>query len=560
MRLTKKPIFPRNNQPLFHNKKYNGNQNESLKTVSRNITNAFRQDNYQKAEKIFNNFINNSNQTGIHPDTRLFNTMIIAFKKKPDKALKYLNKLIQRKLVPDRYTYGSIIKNLTNAVDEKNYQYINVAIKIHEDFKSRYKLNSDLTIYQHLLIGLRKTKNKGYVIKAENLFDEWNRKSNNKISEEIYKEMIAIYGMNEQGVNGMQKAFNIYSKIWNDPTETNKNSNNTLGFPKDSKILCALIQACKNEGTQNGVKKALDLFEGLDRYNYIDTRILSNTIAAFACRSLDAQLYKRGFDKLFLSNKFKLNQIDCGWLVTATLKKISENSNENEKERYFQNVITIIDYMIKQGINPKIETLNKIFDKLIIEKSIAMIPKTYKVLIKASLYSKANREYVKYNTASKLIKDMMMKGKCMPTKEFLGSVLPMDQNEKSKFLSTLVSVLIDHSLTNDSFYDKFKSVYSDISKIMNENNIEFARGIYENIMDNKLNTSFNKQNKERKQNLYLLLVEAMNQYEHPGMGYKFTYDNSEKRKPTNFTNSNSKKRKSCIPEVVIEPTMTNYNH
>ena len=332
------------------NKKYK-NIKPDLITYNTYIKGCSKFKLYDNVEKAFNHLINNSSTNNIVPNDVTFNSLIDVYvsQKNMEKVLQIVSLMQKYKIVPDNYTYTTIIKGLNknsflknnnNNNDTKNPKLLqnseifsNIELDLAFKLFNHVRLISkpDEILYNCIMDAcLRFNK----IDKMLEMYEEM-IKNNIKPSSITCGIVIKAYGMK----GDIKSALNIYYKMKREKIEI---SNITYG---------CLINACiKN----NDLPKAFELYEALKNESYEMNTILYTTLIKAYTKQKDLNKVIEIFDTMKKSTNSKPNIITYNSIIDCCIKC----DNFKLAYEYFKEMLFDINNSSENSIRPDIVTFS----------------------------------------------------------------------------------------------------------------------------------------------------------------------------------------------------------
>ena len=333
---------------------------------------------YKNAEKAFEHLIIHSKENNIYPNDVTFNSLIDMYisQKNMDKVLQTVNLMQQYSIIPDNYTYTTIIKGLN-----KNSFFNNKNNKSSDnnEYNSFFLENCQISTNNELNLAFKLFNNIIQISKPNEIlyncimdaclrFNQIDKmlqiyeqmiKNNIKPSSITCGIIIKAYGMK----GDIKSAMNMYYQMKKDKI---KISDITYG---------CLINACiKN----NELQRAFELYEALKEESFEMNTILYTTLIKAYAKQKDLKKVVEIFDTMKKSvnskpNNFTYNSmIDCcikcdnislAYEYFEEMQKEQNNTNENNSVR--PDLVTF-STLIKGEINNKcIGKARKLLQKLL---------------------------------------------------------------------------------------------------------------------------------------------------------------------------------------------------
>ena len=301
------------------NKKYK-NIKPDLITYNTYIKGCSKFKLYENAEIAFNHLISHSGENNIYPNDVTFNSLIDMYisQKNMDKVLQTVNLMQQYNIIPDNYTYTTIIKGLNKNNFFNNKNNIN---SDDNDINSNFLENFQLQTCNELNLVFNLFNNIIQIIKPNEIlyncimdaclrfnqidkmlqiYDQM-KKSNIQPSSITCGIMIKAYGMK----GDIKSAMNIYYQMKKDKI---KISDVTYG---------CLINACiKN----NELQKAFELYEALKEESFEMNTILYTTLIKAYAKQKDLKKVVEIFDAMKKTTNSKPNNFTYNSMIDCCIK------------------------------------------------------------------------------------------------------------------------------------------------------------------------------------------------------------------------------------------------
>jgi pentatricopeptide repeat protein len=332
------------------NKKYR-NIKPDLITYNTYIKGCSKFKLYENIEKAFTHLINNYSQNNIIPNDVTFNSLIDSYvsQKNMEKVIQTVNLMQKYKILPDNYTFTTIIKGLNkNSLlknNNNNSENKNANLLQNYDFYSNIELDLAFQLFNHV-----RQNSKPDEILYNCIMDACLRFNRIDIMLDMYKDMIKnnikpssitcgiiikAYGMK----GDIKSAMDIYYKMKNEKIEI---SNITYG---------CLINACIRN---NDLTKAFELYEALKKESYEMNTILYTTLIKAYTKQKDLDKVVEIFDTMKKSTNSKPNIITYNSIIDCCIKC----NNFTLAYEYFKEMLFDINNTSENSIRPDIVTFS----------------------------------------------------------------------------------------------------------------------------------------------------------------------------------------------------------
>ena len=364
---------------IFHNlinKKYK-NIKPDLITYNTYIKGCSKFKLYENAENAFNHLINNFKENNIYPNDVTFNSLIDVYisQKNMDKVLQTVNLMQQYNIIPDNYTYTTIIKGLNkNSLFNEN----NANIITNSNINQIILGNSQITANNELNLAFKLFNNIIQICKPNEIlyncimdaclrFNQIDKmlqiyeqmiKNNIKPSSITCGIVIKAYGMK----GDIKSAMNIYYKMKKDNI---KISNVTYG---------CLINACIQN---NDLPKAFELYEALKKESFEMNTILYTTLIKAYAKQKDLKKVIEIFDTMKKTSNSKPNNFTYNSIIDCCIKC----NNISLAYEYFKEMLYDVKNTSENSIRPDLVTFSTLIKGEINNKCFANARKLVQKLL-----------------------------------------------------------------------------------------------------------------------------------------------------------------------------------